>query len=119
VTKSKKSSVDFLQGFRSMEERNAVKRHPPVKPATMVTEPTNEVPLSPPASQQRSRWGKVAITLWVDPAVRKQLARMSIDHDSKQAALVAEALNLLFEKYGQPPIATHIQEDPLLSQSTA
>jgi len=46
----------------------------------------------------------------VDPAVRKQLARMSIDQDTSQAALVAEALNLLFEKYGQPPIAASIQD---------
>jgi hypothetical protein len=113
VTKAKKGPVDFLAGFRSMEERDAVRRHPPAKPAPP-TVSTNEVPPSAQAMQQPSRKGKVAITHWVDPAVRKQLARLSIDLDSSQAALVAEALNLLFEKYGQPPIASHIQETSIL-----
>ncbi len=110
MTKSKKS-VDFLAGFRSMDERDAVKRHPPSKPASSAS----PVAVEPPPSvtrvpQQPSRRGKVALTHWVDPAVRKQLARMSIDQDTSQAALVAEALNLLFEKYGQPPIAASIQD---------
>jgi hypothetical protein len=38
--------------------------------------------------------------------VRKQVAQIHLDHDKTQAELVAEALNLLFEKYGKPPIAT-------------
>jgi hypothetical protein len=117
VTTGKKASVDFLAGFRSMEERDAVKRHPPAKPAPTVT--TNEVPPSAQGMQQPSRKGKVAITHWVDPAVRKQLARLAIDLDSSQAELVAEALNLLFEKYGQPPIASHMQETSAILEPTA
>lgn len=119
MTKTKKASVDFLAGFRSLEERDAVKRHPPVRPQPVPTPTNNESPRSVHIPQQPSRRGKVAITHWVDPAVRKQLARMSIDHDSSQAALVAEGLNLLFEKYGQPPIAAHIQEESLLLQPTS
>jgi hypothetical protein len=117
VNKGKKGSVDFLAGFRSMEERDAVKRHPPAKPAPIAS--TNEVPPPTQGIQQPSRKGKVAITHWVDPAVRKQLARLSIDLDSSQAALVAEALNLLFEKYGQPPIASHILETSSILEPTA
>jgi hypothetical protein len=104
----KKTSVDFLAGLKSMEQ-DAVRRHLPRKPAPAALAP-KEAQTSLQPVQQPSRRGKVAITHWVDPAVRKQLARLSIDHDSSQAALVAEALNLLFEKYGQPPIAAPLSE---------
>ncbi len=52
-----------------------------------------------------SRKGKVAISAYFDPAVRKQLAILAIKEDKSQAALVADALNLLFERHGEPPIA--------------
>lgn len=112
----KKSSVDFLSGLRSIEQTAAVRRHPagPKPPVTTQAAKVEEVVAQAP--QQPSRRGKVAITQWVDPAVRKQLARLAIDIDSSQAALLAEALNLLFERYGQPPIAASIQEDSLLLQ---
>ncbi len=119
MSKNKKtSSVDFLAGLKSIEPE-AVRRHPPaVKPVpTSVSQP--ELPASLQPIQQPSRKGKVAITHWVDPAVRKQLARLSIDHDTSQAALVAEALNLLFEKYGQPPIAAPMQESAALLEPMA
>ena len=36
----------------------------------------------------------------------QQLAQLGLDHDKTQAELAAEALNLLFERYGKSPIAT-------------
>ena len=51
------------------------------------------------------RAGKVNIAGYFDPAVRKQLAMLAIEHDTDQVKLMAEALNLLFEKYGRSPIA--------------
>lgn len=51
------------------------------------------------------RVGKVNIAGYFDPAVRKQLAMMAIENDTDQVKLMAEALNLLFEKYGRSPIA--------------
>jgi hypothetical protein len=114
---SKKTGVDFMAGLRTMEERNAVRRHPPAKPAPVPVATVAEPP-AVQAPQQPSRRGKVAITQWVDPAVRKQLARLAIDIDSSQAALVSEALNLLFEKYGQPPIAAPIHEDSRILEPT-
>ena len=115
MTKSKKSTVDFLAGLAGIEEKNAVRRHPPAKPAPQVPMPavTREMPPSLRNSQQMSRIGKVAITQWVDPAVRKQLARLALDQDGSQADLLAEALNLLFEKYGLPPIASHIGDETM------
>ncbi|WP_440216446.1 ribbon-helix-helix domain-containing protein [Chromobacterium piscinae] len=43
---------------------------------------------------------------YFDPAVRKQLAMLAVEHDTDQVKLMAEALNLLFEKYGRSPIAS-------------
>jgi hypothetical protein len=111
---SKKNPVNFMDGFRSMEEQNATRRHPP-KAAPQVMPSVQET--SPAVAQPRtqSRYGKVAITHWVDPAVRKQLAQLALDYDRSQGEFAAEALNLLFEKYGQPPIAAPMNEDsPIL-----
>ena len=52
-----------------------------------------------------SRRGKVTIAAHFDPVVRKQLAILAAEEDKSQAALMAEALNLLFERYSRPPIA--------------
>jgi len=121
MSKSKKSSVDFLAGLAAIEENNAVKRHPTTKPAsqTPTPAPAKDLPSSLRMSQQTSRIGKVAITQWVDPAVRKQLARLKLDIDAEsQEFLLAEALNLLFEKYGLPPIAAPLSEARQQLEST-
>jgi hypothetical protein len=115
---SKKNTVNFMDGFRSMEAQNATRRHPPkVAPSPVV--PSAQEP-APAVAQPRtqSRYGKVAITHWVDPAVRKQLAQLALDYDRSQGEFAAEALNLLFEKYGQPPIAAPMNEDTPLLQPT-
>ena len=96
---SKKAPVNFMAGLRTLEKRDAVQRRPQSVPAEVKTDET------PAESQQRSRVGKVAMTQWVDPAVRKQVAQLSLDIDQSQAELLSEALNLLFEKYGKSPIA--------------
>jgi len=54
---------------------------------------------------QANRRGKVVISAYFDPAVRKQLAILAVEQDSTQAALMAEALNLLFDKHGRSAIA--------------
>lgn len=118
MTKSNKPSVNFMAGLRSIEERDGVRRHPPAQAASTPPTITKELPASLHISRQLSRIGKVAITQWVDPAVRKQLARLALDQDRTQAELLAEGLNLMFEKYGQPPIATYIQDESALLQTT-
>ena len=68
-----------------------------------------ETPVAPraeaPAPVAPSRQGKKAIAAYFDPAVRKQLAMLAVQEERTQADLLAEAINLLFEKYGQSPIA--------------
>jgi hypothetical protein len=103
-----KKAVDFMAGLRAVEEREGVQRRPrpaPVPKTATATSAASEDASSAGSLLQPSRRGKVAITHWVDPAVRKQVAQLALDHDKSQAELVSEALNLLFEKYGKSPIA--------------
>jgi hypothetical protein len=100
----KKAPVDFLSGLRSLEA-DTVQRRPRPAPAADEQPGAGEGAPAGAGARQGSRRGKVAITQWVDPAVRKQLAQIGLDHDKTQAELAAEALNLLFEKYGKSPIA--------------
>lgn len=52
-----------------------------------------------------SRQGKKAITGFFEPEVLKQLKRIGLDEDKTNQDLIAEALNDLFVKYNQKPIA--------------
>jgi hypothetical protein len=52
-----------------------------------------------------SRRGKKAIAAYFDPAVRRQLALLAAREGRTRADLLAEALDLLFERHGRPPIA--------------
>ena len=103
-----KKAVDFMAGLRAVEEREGVQRRPRPAPAPKTATATSAASVdasSVGSLLQPSRRGKVAITHWVDPAVRKQVAQLALDHDKSQAELVSEALNLLFEKYGKSSIA--------------
>ena len=80
--RSKKAPVDFMSGLRSLE-RDAVQR----RPRTAAVDRPRAGEEEPPGAgtKQGSRRGKVAITTWVDPAVRKQVAQIHLDHDKTQA----------------------------------
>jgi hypothetical protein len=47
----------------------------------------------------------VTIAAYFEPAVRQQLAILAAKQSRSQTALIAEALNLMFERYGEDPIA--------------
>jgi hypothetical protein len=102
---SKKPNSDFLSGLRAVKEEHAVIR--PIEAVTLHVSSAvdNEAPGRAVAPRQKGREGKVSITQWVDPVVRKQVAQIALDQDKDQYELVNEALNLLFEKYGRSPIA--------------
>ena len=77
-----------------------------LRPEAPLPSPAAAPPTPPAAVQQApSRAGKVAISAYFDPEVRKQLAIMAARQDKSQAALLAEALNMLFEHYSESPIA--------------
>ena len=54
---------------------------------------------------QPGRAGKVAVTGYFAPEVRRQLKRLAADADSTVRALLGEALNDLFAKHGVAEIA--------------
>ena len=58
-----------------------------------------------PANRQPGRIGKVSVTGYFAPEVRRQLRRLAADADTTIQALLAEALNDLFAKRGAPEIA--------------
>jgi hypothetical protein len=64
---------------------------------TTVKEETSNVP--------PSRQGKKAVTGFFDPTVSRQLKRLALDEDKTIQLLLTEALNDLFVKYNQKPIA--------------
>jgi hypothetical protein len=99
---SKKPSSDFLSGLRVVKDEHAI-----IRPANVTSTATRPVidAEQPHHPRQKGREGKVSITQWVDPVVRKQIAQLALDEDKDQYELVNEALNLLFEKYGRSPIA--------------
>ncbi len=57
-----------------------------------------------PASTS-SRTGKKAAPFWMPAAAKKQLDYLTIEQDTTLQALLTEALNDLFKKYGKQPIA--------------
>lgn len=58
------------------------------------------------STRAKARNGKKAISGFYDPAVSKQLRVLGIEEDKTVQALLGEALNLLFEKYGKDAIAS-------------
>jgi len=51
------------------------------------------------------REGRAALPFWATRAAKKQLRIMAAELDTTQQELMTEALNLMFAKYGKPPIA--------------
>ncbi len=90
----------FAAGLGKLKEASG-KAHPEAVPTR--AEGVGEV--ASKRFDQVNRRGKVVISAYFDPAVRKQLAILAVEEDRTQAALLAEALNLLFEKHGRSPIA--------------
>jgi hypothetical protein len=70
-----------------------------------IVAPANPVTSSSPRAP--ARVGKKAIAGFFDVEVSRQLKQIGLDNgDTSVQGLLAEALNLLFEKYGKPPIAS-------------
>jgi Antitoxin-like ribbon-helix-helix len=58
-----------------------------------------------PAAKPLSRRGKSGLLTQHDPAVIQQLKVIAAQESTTQQKLVAEALNMVFAKYGKPQIA--------------
>jgi hypothetical protein len=51
------------------------------------------------------REGRKPMPFWTTEAAKKQLRMMAAERDTSQQDLMTEALNMLFQKHGKPPIA--------------
>jgi hypothetical protein len=51
------------------------------------------------------RKNRVLLPFWTSVSARKQLKYLAIEEDRTQQNLLEEALNLLFQSRGRPPIA--------------
>jgi hypothetical protein len=80
----------------STAKRQALGKMFETKPPDKATELTEKRP---------DRVGKRATLFQLPAAAKKQLAILAIERETTQQALLSEALNDLFKKYGQPPIA--------------
>jgi hypothetical protein len=71
---------------------------------TITTE--KEVSTSESAQGKRpDREGRTAMPFWVPITARKQLRILAAELDTTQQELMTQALNMLFQKHGKPPIA--------------
>ena len=71
---------------------------PAVAPMLRTIEPRPTSPLE--VKRSASRVGRKAIYAWVEPAEHRKLKRLSLDTERSIDALVTEAVQLLFERYG-------------------
>jgi hypothetical protein len=61
------------------------------------------VEVKSPARPDRA--GRAPLPFWATAAAKKQLRMLAAEYDTTQQDLMTEALNMLFEKSGKPPIA--------------
>lgn len=91
-------------------------KKPSLASALQTASDKNSPPVSRPPASKRvdkavsqitppSRQGKKAITGFFDPAVSRQLKQIALDEDKTIQSLLTEALNDLFLKYKNKPIA--------------
>lgn len=88
-----KKKASLSQALMEVSGRSAPA---PTSGPAVVVRPQGTVP---------SRAGKKAIAGFFDPAVSRQLKEIGLERDKSVQALLAEALNDLFEKYGRSKIA--------------
>jgi hypothetical protein len=73
--------------------------------AGLRSKPTTASPSAGSPAVPKSRQGRRGLLTYHDSATIKQLQALALEEDMSQQKLVVEALNLLFVKYGKPPIA--------------
>ena len=88
----KKNLADAFNERREKKESNTDTSNPAVEQITQSHLPP-------------SRRGKKRVEAWISPEARKHLKHIAVEEDKSQDRVMADALNLLFEKHGIPPIA--------------
>ena len=73
---------------------------------------TQPTPASKPRYKAPSREALKAATFFQSPEAWRQLKGLAFEHEVSQQALLGEALNALFTRYGRPPVAIGLSEPP-------
>ena len=60
----------------------------------------------PTTTKAKSRRGRQQLGFFVEKEVVRQMKVLAAENDTSQQALLVEAINLLFERYGKNPIAS-------------
>jgi|SRR5271155_1922287 hypothetical protein len=81
-----------------------------VEPAPTPASPVRKAAPPKLASESASiarpdREGRKPMPFWTTEAAKKQLRMMAAEMDTSQQDLMTEALNMLFQSHGKPPIA--------------
>jgi antitoxin-like ribbon-helix-helix protein len=82
-----------------------MKRLSPDEVAERLAQKSGVAPKPANGRAKRGRENLKPIMSWHDPAVRTQLKLLAVETDATEQKLMQQALNLLFAKYGKPPIA--------------
>lgn len=82
----------------------------PTTAAVVTAPPVAPVPADEPAARPQgfyaaTRAGKKKVTAALSPAAHKQLKGLAVERESTTEALLGEAINDLFIKYGKPPMS--------------
>jgi hypothetical protein len=67
--------------------------------------PSNKQAAQTKTLARPDRAGRAPLPFWSTTPAKKQLRLLAAENDTTQQDLMTEALNLLFQKYGKPPIA--------------
>jgi hypothetical protein len=65
----------------------------------------NQREIDTKAAPRPDRVGRAPLPFWATSPAKKQLRMLAAENDTTQQDLMTEALNMLFAKYGKPPIA--------------
>jgi Antitoxin-like ribbon-helix-helix len=83
----------------------AASPQPAARAATATASARKRTNGGPRATAQPGRAGKKPLIGYYSPECMKQFKQITLDNDTTQQDLLAEALNDLFQKYGKAPIA--------------
>ena len=78
---------------RSLQDAFAPKIHPTTSASPLEAHTHHRPP---------SRRGLKGITVWVDPAIHRQLRTMALEQDRSAEDMLREAIGDLFQKHGRP-----------------
>jgi hypothetical protein len=97
-----RKAADLRNAMQASAKSAASQAQTPIESATLAT-PAKTYPENPHYRPGRAQMSNV--TGYFPPAVKKQLRMLAAERETTIQALLAEAMNDLFAKYGKPEIA--------------